>query len=242
MIAPMTEPMTAPMTTPTAPSALILIVEDEPEIALVLSRYLEAAGYRTVAARDGDQALALCRTLRPDLMLLDLNIPRRDGFSVLSQLRGSDPVPVIVVSAMAEDDDKLAALRIGADDYVTKPFNPKEIVARVGAVLRRMQPPVAAALRLGNVTLDPLAHRVEVAGQDAGLTESEYRLLHVMMRHPGRAFSRGELLDAGLEDSEALERTVDSHVSNLRRKLAAQAANLTVTGVRGFGYRLDVTP
>lgn len=222
-----------------APSALILIVEDETEIALILARYLEAAGFRTLSARDGDQALALCRTLRPDLMLLDLNIPRRDGFQVLSQLRQFDGLPVIVVSAMTEDEDKLSALRIGADDYVTKPFNPKEVVARVTAVLRRMQPPPDAVLRLANVALDPSGRRVTVDGKDTGLTDSEYRLMMVMMRHPGRAFSRAELLDSGLEDSDALERTVDSHVSHLRAKLRAQDARVTVAGVRGFGYRLD---
>lgn len=225
--------------TETANNALILIVEDEPEIALILTRYLEAAGYRTLSARDGEQALVLCRSVRPDLLLLDLNIPRRDGFQVLAQLRQNDTMPVIVVSAMSEDEDKLSALRIGADDYVTKPFNPKEVVARVGAVLRRLQPQPAQALRLGNVTLDPLARRVDVDGADAGLTDSEYRLLEVMLRQPGRAYSRAELLDAGLGDSEALERTVDSHVSHLRRKLAAKNANVAITVVRGFGYRME---
>ncbi|MDO5527929.1 MAG: response regulator transcription factor [Paracoccus sp. (in: a-proteobacteria)] len=225
--------------TDSAAGALILIIEDEPEIAQILSSYLEAAGYRTFSARDGDQALALCRTLRPDLMLLDLNIPKRDGFQVLAQLRATDKLPVIVVSAMSDDDEKLTALRIGADDYVTKPFNPKEIVARAGAVLRRMMPSADQVIRAGNVTLDPLGRRVDVEGREVRLTESEYRLLSVLIRQPGRAFSRGELLDAGLEDSDALERTVDSHISHLRRKLADGGASVTLAGLRGFGYRLD---
>lgn len=227
------------MTDSAPQNALILIVEDEPEIALILSRYLEVSGYRTLSVRDGDQAIALSHQLRPDLMLLDLNIPRRDGFQVLSQLRQNNQMPIIVVSAMSEDDDKLSALRIGADNYVTKPFNPKEVVARVGAVLRRMKPQPESVMRLGNVTLDDRARRVEVEGRDTGLTDSEYRLLQVMMRQPGRAFSRAELLDSGLEDSEALERTVDSHISHLRRKLAARGADIVLNGVRGFGYRLD---
>ncbi|MDO5647250.1 response regulator transcription factor [Paracoccus sp. (in: a-proteobacteria)] len=223
----------------TTPSALILIVEDEAEIALILSRYLEQAGYRTLTARDGDQALTHCQTMRPDLMLLDLNIPRRDGFQVLAALRQNDALPVIVISALSEDDDKLSALRIGADDYVTKPFNPKEVVARVAAVLRRMQPAPQVVLRLGNVTLDPLARRVTTPAGDIGLTDSEYRLMQVLLRHPGRAFSRAELLDGGLEDSDALERTVDSHMSHLRRKLKSGGADVEIAGVRGFGYRLD---
>lgn len=222
-------------------NALVLIVEDEGEIALILSRYLEAAGYRTMTARDGDQALMLTGTLRPDLMLLDMNIPRRDGFQVLSALRArNEGLPVIVVSALSEDVDKLSALRIGADDYVTKPFNPKEVVARVGAVLRRVMPqPGAAGIRQGNVLLDPLARRVSVEGADAGLTDSEYRLLAVLMRMPGRAFSRAELLDEGLEDSDALERTVDSHISHLRTKLSAVGADQRIVNLRGYGYRLD---
>ncbi|WP_322890632.1 MULTISPECIES: response regulator transcription factor [unclassified Yoonia] len=222
------------------PSALILIIEDEAEIALILSRYLEAAGYRTATARDGDQALRLTATLRPDLMLLDLNIPRRDGFAVLSALRGrDDTLPVIVVSALSDDVDKLSALRIGADDYVTKPFNPKEVVARVGAVLRRIRPRGKAGMRLDNLLLDPVARRVTADGRDAGLTDSEYRLLLVLMQQPGRAFSRAELLDAGLEDSEALERTVDSHISHLRSKLTEAGAEVCIVNLRGFGYRLD---
>ncbi|MFN4154215.1 MAG: response regulator transcription factor [Paracoccaceae bacterium] len=221
-------------------NALILIVEDEAEIALILSRYLEAAGYRTLTARDGDQALMLTATLRPDLMLLDLNIPRRDGFGVLASLRSrDDALPVIVVSALSEDVDKLSALRIGADDYVTKPFNPKEIVARVSAVLRRVRPQGSGGMRLSNLLLDPVARRVSADGRDAGLTDSEYRLLRVLMQHPGRAFSRGELLDAGLEDSDALERTVDSHISHLRTKLVAVGAEARIVNLRGFGYRLD---
>lgn len=228
---------------PSDTNALILIVEDEAEIALILSRYLEAAGYRTLTARDGDQALMLTATLRPDLMLLDLNIPRRDGFHVLSALRGrDDALPVIVVSAMSEDVDKLSALRIGADDYVTKPFNPREVVARVGAVLRRIRPQGAGGLRQGNLLLDPVARRVSADDRDAGLTDSEYRLLAVLMQHPGRAFSRAELLDAGLEDSDALERTVDSHISHLRAKLAAVGAEARIVNLRGFGYRLDPAP
>lgn len=226
-----------------AANALILIVEDDPEIALILSRYLEAGGYRTLTARDGDQALMLTRQVQPDLMLLDLNLPRRDGFAVLSSVRAGGTLPVIVVSAMAEDVDKLTALKIGADDYVTKPFNPREVIARVAAVLRRVtQPADTGVLRAGNLTLDPLARRVTADGTDLGLTDSEYRLLAQMMYRQGRAFSRADLLDACFEDSTALERTVDSHISHLRRKMTMAGANVMVGVVRGFGYRLDTSP
>lgn len=158
---------------------------------------------------------------------------------VLARLRQSSRVPVIVLSARSDDDDKLSTLRMGADDYVTKPFNPKEIVARVAAVLRRMQLTDRAVLRLGNLELNLTARRADVDGLLVDLTDSEYRLLELMLRQPGRAFSRADLLDAGLQDSNALERTIDSHVSNLRRKLTASGAAVALISLRGFGYRMD---
>ncbi|MDO5691784.1 MAG: response regulator transcription factor [Pseudomonadota bacterium] len=230
------------MTTPTAPGALILVVEDDRDISQILIAYLEQAGFRTVTAFDGDTALAHVGMLKPDLMLLDLKLPKRDGFSVLSTLRVDNRLPVIVISALADDLDKLSALRIGADDYVTKPFNPKEVVARVEAVLRRSQAaPSADALRVGGLTLDPAAHQVTARGQPLDLTLSEFRLLAHLLRRTGQAHSRASLLDACLEESEALERTVDSHISHLRRKLQQADAGVQLTTVRGVGYRLDVT-
>lgn len=222
-----------------APRRLILVVEDDRDISKILTAYLEQAGFRTVTAMDGDTALAHAAQLKPDLALLDLGLPKRDGFSVLSALRVAGSLPVIIISAMSDDLDKLSALRIGADDYVTKPFNPKEVVARVEAVLRRTTPAPARMQRLGNLALDPEAHRVSVGGQPLGLTLSEYRLLAGMMRHPDRVHSRGDLLDACLEDSDALERTIDSHMSNLRRKLVQAGADVALTTVRGVGYRLE---
>ena len=222
-----------------APRRLILVVEDDRDISQILTSYLEQAGFRTVTALDGDTALAHAAQLKPDLVLLDLRLPRRDGFSVLSALRVAGGVPVIVISALSDDLDKLSALRIGADDYVTKPFNPKEVVARVEAVLRRTVPAPARMQRLGNLSLDPEAHRVSVAGRALSLTLSEYRLLAGMMRHPDRVHSRADLLDACLEESDALERTIDSHVSNLRRKLVQADADVALTTVRGVGYRLE---
>lgn len=224
-------------------NALILIVEDEPEIAEILEAYLARDGFRTVRAGDGVTALQHHRMLRPDLVVLDVKLPKADGFEVLAELRRRGDTPVIMATALAEDLDKLSALRIGADDYVVKPFNPLELVARARAVLRRTQARSARdLLRLGPLEIDPQAYAVAVVGETESrsldLTLTEFRLLEHMARAPRKVFSRAELLDACLPDGDALERTVDSHVSNLRRKLEAAGAVDLLEGVRGVGYRL----
>jgi two-component system response regulator AdeR len=222
--------------------ALVLVVEDEVQIAEILIAYLERAGFRIARAGDGDLALQLKQSLRPDLILLDLNLPKRDGFAVLSNLRQDSMIPVIVISALDQDVDKLTALRIGADDYVTKPFNPNEVVARVAAVLRRSTGHREAGLvRLGALALRSEAHEISVGTVPLSLTPSEYRLLEFLMRRPGRVFSRGDLVDACLPESEALDRTVDSHIAHIRRKLSEVGAGVELTTVRGVGYRLDPT-
>ncbi|QTD45639.1 response regulator transcription factor [Ottowia testudinis] len=229
------------MTSASTPNALILVAEDDRDISQILTGYLEQAGFRTVTAFDGETALSHVAMLKPDLMLLDLKLPLRDGFGVLSALRVDNRLPVIVISALADDLDKLSALRIGADDYVTKPFNPKEVVARVEAVLRRSQPaPATDVLRLGEVALDAAAHQVTVRGEPLDLTLSEFRLLSHLLRRPGQAHTRAALLDACLEESEALERTVDSHISHLRRKLQQAGAGVQLATVRSVGYRLEL--
>ncbi|MBJ2153154.1 response regulator [Paracoccus sp. IB05] len=224
--------------------ALILIVEDEPEIAEILESYFAREGFRVISARDGNTGLAHHQSLRPDLVVLDIKLPGQDGYEVLATIRRRGQTPVIMVTALAEDLDKLQALRIGADDYVVKPFNPLEVVARARAILRRTRGVGADhLLRLGPLTVDPDAYRAMI---DAGpapvildLTPTEFRILAHMARYPGRAFSRGDLIDACLPESAALDRTVDSHVSNLRRKLATAGAGDVLEGVRGIGYRLD---
>ncbi|XSG83207.1 MAG: response regulator [Methyloligella sp. ZOD6] len=225
-------------------NALILIIEDESEIAEIIGTYLAREGFRTVTAGDGTVGLVHHLKLRPDLVVLDIKLPGQDGYEVLASIRRRGNTPVIMVTALAEDLDKLQALRIGADDYVVKPFNPLEIVARAKAVLRRtMGRSGTEVLRVGPPSVDPKAYRADVessAGRvTLDLTRTEFRILAHMAASAGRAFQRSELVDACLPESEALDRTVDSHVSNLRRKLAAAGADGLLTSVRGVGYRLD---
>ncbi|APR53912.1 DNA-binding response regulator [Sphingomonas koreensis] len=223
-------------------SALILIVEDEPEIASILDAYFTRDGFRTVLASNGEIALQHHAMLSPDLMVLDVKLPKADGFAVLAEIRHRGGTPVIMATALAEDLDKLSALRLGADDYVVKPFNPLEVVERAKAILRRGRMRSDGVVRHGPLELDSAAHAayVQAGGrrQLLNLTTTEFKLLAHMMRTPTKAFSRGELLDACMPDSDALERTVDSHVSNLRRKLHVAGANDLLGGVRGVGYRL----
>lgn len=225
-------------------NALILIIEDEPEIAEILESYFAREGFRVICAGDGPLGLAHHQRLRPDLVVLDIKLPGLDGYEVLAAIRRRGETPVIMVTALAEDLDKLQALRIGADDYVVKPFNPLEVVARARAVLRRtLGRAPETLLRLGPLSVDPQAIRAVVetaAGQvTLDLTPTEFRILAHMAAAPGRAFARADLVDACLPEGEALDRTVDSHVSNLRRKLSAAGAEGLLTGVRGIGYRLE---
>lgn len=233
----------------TMDNALILIVEDEPQIADILAAYFAREGFRTVTASDGELALQHHQMLSPDLVVLDVKLPRLDGFEVLAALRARGLTPVIMASAMGEDLDKLSALRIGADDYVVKPFNPVEVVARAKAVLRRTQGggTAAALLRVAGLTADMSAHSASLQvgdgpAQALNLTLTEFRLLSFMARRPHKAFSRAELLDACLPpDGDAIERTVDSHVSKLRKKFEAAGGHDWLKGVRGVGYRLRAT-
>ncbi len=228
-------------------NALVLIVEDESEIAEIVNAYLSRDGFRTTIAADGESALSQYRHLKPDLVILDIGLPKRDGFDLLTEFRRHGATPVIMATARAEDVDKLLALRIGADDYVVKPFNPQEIVERVKAVLRRTQGQAASAslLRCRGLELDRNAHTVCTTDKEGrpriSTTLSEYRLLEHMIRAPQRVFSRAELLDACLPESDALDRTVDSHISHLRRKLQRAGLKGYLEAVRGVGYRLEPT-
>lgn len=224
-------------------NALALIAEDEAQIADVLERYFTREGFRTARAADGVVALDLHLALRPDVILLDVMMPRMDGWSVLAEVRRRGDTPVIMMTALDEDLDKLQALRMGADDYVVKPFNPLELVARTQAVIRRGGKYLDdRILRLGPLEIDPLGYAafvvVATGRQELPLTLTEYRLLSFMAQQPARVFTRGDLVDACLPGEDVLERTVDSHMSKLRKKLAAAGLGELVTSVRGVGYRL----
>lgn len=220
-------------------AAHVLVVEDEPDIRDVLVAYLRRDGYTVSATGDGTHAWTLITTERPALVVLDVMLPGLDGFELLRRTRQHGTTPVIMVTARDEDVDKLVGLRIGADDYVVKPFNPAEVVARVAAVLRRSAPaPASQQLRIATLTIDLDATSVAVGRRPVALTATEYRLLTCLATQPGRTLSRAQLRAAALPDSAALDRVVDAHLTNLRRKLADAGADGLVETVRGFGYRL----
>ena len=221
----------------------ILVIEDEVKIARLVRDYLENAGYRVLVATRGDEGLALARTERPDLIVLDLMLPGLDGLELCRKVRQSSQVPIIMVTARAEEADKLIGLELGAVDYITKPFSPRELVARVRAVLRRARggeaPP--ELLRAGDLALDVAAHAVTLSGQPVQLTPTEFALLETLMRSPGRVFSRLQLLEQALGEAyEGYERTVDAHIKNLRQKIEPDPKNPRyIITVYGVGYRLD---
>lgn len=227
---------------------LVLIVEDEPEIAEILQAYLARDGLRTARAADGAAALALHQSLRPDLVLLDVQLPKVDGWQVLAGIRHASDTPVIMLTARDQDVDKLTGLRIGADDYVVKPFNPAEVVARVQAVMRRSrgQRSEKRILRVPPFEIDEARHEALVVADGKRhvleLTLTEFRLLEQLLRAPGRVYSRTELLASCLPEGDALERTVDSHISKLRRKLDDVGVGNTISSVRGVGYRFESAP
>jgi two-component system response regulator AdeR len=234
-----------PTENPRGANTLVLIAEDAPEIADILAAYLARSGMRSVHAADGAHALALHLALKPDLVLLDIQMPLVDGWQVLSQIRQRGSTPVIMLTAFDQDIDKLTGLRIGADDYVVKPFNPAEVVARVEAVLRRTRPredgDERRVLRVAPFIIDFDQHAavVEIDGKSHTLmlTLTEFRLLAQLARSPRRVFSRSELLANCLPEGDSLERTVDSHVSKLRKKLEDLGIAGVPVSIRGVGYR-----
>ncbi|BDP42853.1 DNA-binding response regulator [Deinococcus aetherius] len=226
-------------------SALILIVEDEPQLAEVLEAYARQEGYRTERADDGNAALTAYRAANPDLILLDIMLPGRSGLDVLKTVRADGSTPVILVTARAEETDQIVGLELGADDYVVKPFRPREVMARVKAVLRRVSAALddtERPLRVGPLEVDRRAVMARVNGQSLSLTPAEFRLLAHLAQVPGRAFTREELLAAALPESDALERVVDAHLASVRRKLDAAHAGGLLHTVRGVGYRLEAAP
>jgi two-component system alkaline phosphatase synthesis response regulator PhoP len=224
-----------------AAMATILIVDDEPKITRLVADYLEAAGFGVATAGTGDEALMRARTERPDLVVLDLGLPGLDGLDVTRALRRDGELPIIMLTARDDETDRVIGLELGADDYVTKPFSPRELVARIRAVLRRHAGPAQSeTLRAGDLALDVPRMRVTRDDEAIELTATEFSLLAAMARHPGRVFTRSQLLDAihGVA-FDSFERAIDAHVKNIRRKLEPDPRSprylLTVYGV---GYRL----
>jgi two-component system alkaline phosphatase synthesis response regulator PhoP len=220
----------------------VLVVDDAPEIVRLTRDYLEHAGFAVLVAADGPAALKLARTRAPDVIVLDLGMPGMDGLDVTRELRRGSAVPIIMLTARADESDKLVGLELGADDYVTKPFSPKELVARVRAVLRRAQLAQAPPERttVGDLEVDRPRMQVSVAGRRVELTATEFDLLATLAGQPGRVFTRAQLLDAvhGMA-FESYERAIDAHVKNLRRKIEPDPhAPRYIETVIGVGYRL----
>ena len=226
----------------------ILVVDDEKKIVSLVRTYLEREGYQVVEASDGRQALEAFQRENPTLIILDLMLPVLDGLEVCREIRRSSEVPIIMLTARNEDADKLVGLELGADDYITKPFSPRELAARVRTVLRRARSsqipaPSPSRLTLGELTLDEERFEATWHGQPLALTPAEFRILAVLARSPGRVFSRMQLLDSALgETYEGYERTIDVHIKNLRHKLNAAAGgkdDCAIVTVHGVGYKLQ---
>ncbi len=226
---------------------LILVVDDEPKIIRLARDYLEGSGFRVLPAMDGISALAVARSDQPDLIVLDLNLPAMDGLDVCRALRRQSDVPIIMLTARAEETDRLIGLELGADDYIVKPFSPRELVARVRAVLRRSQGDVQTSglIRSGDLEIDLNGNRVLRRGEAVRLTRVEFNLLATLAQHPGQTFSRAQLINRlhGVAEG-SFDRSIDAHVKNLRRKLEDDPANphyvLTVYGI-GYQFTDEVT-
>jgi DNA-binding response OmpR family regulator len=221
----------------------ILVVDDEPKITQVARDYLEHAGFAVITAFDGKTALAAVRAHKPDLLVLDLGLPELDGLDVTRHVRRDSNVPIIMLTARGDESDKLVGLELGADDYMVKPFSPKELVARVRAVLRRMEGETTrgALIRVGALTLDEPRMQVKLADKNIDVTPTEFQLLAALARQPGRILTRAQLLDAvrGIA-FESYERAIDAHIKNLRKKIEPDPRDpqyiLTVYGV-GYKFR-----
>lgn len=224
----------------------LLLVEDDLPLSELLEYRFEKEGYRVRTTRNGDEALVLAEEELPDLVILDWMIEGTSGIEVLRRLRrrkGTQRVPIIMLTARGSEDDRLRGLETGADDYLTKPFSPRELLARISAVLRRVRPALAGeSIQVGDLKLDPVAHRVQREGQKLNLGPTEYRLLAFFMEHPRRVFSRTQLLDAVWGNgSEIEERTVDVHIRRLRKAIAATGGGDPIRTVRSAGYALEPT-
>ncbi len=244
-----------------AEAKTVLLVDDEPKIVEVLERYLADEGFIVTKAYDGSRAMELFNAQRPNVVLLDLKLPEITGLDVFHLMRAEADTPILMLTSRTDEIDRIIGLELGADDYITKPFSPREVVARVKAVLRRVdaqdrravknslaseiedQPP-PPFLMVGDLRLDPESHEVWIGEREIALTPTEFRILETLAVHPGRTFTRSQLLDkTKADDLEVFDRTLDRHIANLRQKIEAEPANpkyvLTVFGV---GYKMAKSP
>ncbi len=220
----------------------ILIVEDEPKLAQLLQDYLAQAGYRTHCLAHGLEVVPWVKQHSPHLIVLDLMLPAKDGLTICQELRTFSHVPIIMVTARVEEIDRLLGLELGADDYICKPFSPRELVARVKAVLRRLQNHKPEEVQYGGFVLDAQQYLARLDGQPLELTPAEFRLLRTLVTHPGRVFARHQLMEALYDDFRAAsDRTVDSHIKNLRKKIhALRPGQEVIHAVYGVGYKLEL--
>lgn len=217
----------------------ILIVEDEEKLASLLGDYLRQSGFESMWVANGNEVLALVREKEPDLVLLDLMLPGRDGLDICKEIRTFSQVPIIMVTARVEEIDRLLGLELGADDYICKPFSPREVVARVKTVLRRSAEP--ATQKTGVLVLDPDRYSARLKGHDLDLTAVEFKLLNFLYQTPGRIYSRGQLMDRIYPDQRIVsDRTIDSHIKKLRKKIAAVDPDQElIHSIYGVGYKYD---
>ncbi|MFC1491988.1 response regulator transcription factor [Nitrospinota bacterium] len=228
--------------TNTRTSTTILIIEDEPNIASLVTKYLDRVGYKSIVARDGETGLRLVRDHKPGFVILDLMLPQMDGWDVCREIRKISEVPVLILTAREEEMDRVLGFSLGADDYVVKPFSPRELVERVKAILRRARTspaPATQLLKSGNLVLIPDKHKVTLGGLPVSLTPTEFKLLNTLMNAPGRVFSREELLDRIYQHEESVvDRVIDVHIGKLRQKIEADSSSPTfILTIRGVGYQ-----
>jgi DNA-binding response OmpR family regulator len=217
----------------------ILTIEDDHDIVEMVEYNLKQEGYATIHAYNGEKGIELAEEESPDLIILDLMLPAIDGFEVCKQLKqqqSTSIIPIIILSAKSRETDKVVGLELGADDYITKPFSPRELIARIRAVLRRHKEQPAGEIKTGQIVIDSAGHKVLVKGREVELTATEFRLLECLARRPGVVFTRNQLLDAGgVDGTMVYDRTVDAHIKSLRRKLGSAKDHIET--VRGVGYR-----
>jgi two-component system alkaline phosphatase synthesis response regulator PhoP len=218
---------------------LILVVDDEPKIARLARDYLEKNGFRVLTAGDGQSALTMARREKPDLIVLDLMLPIIDGREVCKILRHESDVPIIMLTALAEEVDQITGLEIGADDYITKPFSPRALVARVRALLRRIRGGIKtpSIIRIGALEIDSEKHNVSFNGASIRLTPNEFKLLFILASRPGQTLTREQLLEDLHGAASSIDRSVDSHIKNLRKKLEINSSSPSIETVYGIGYR-----